>query len=285
MHLIIISGRSGSGKTVALTTLEDLGFYCVDNLPVDLLVSLANTLRLAHENIAVSIDARNLPKEVTLLNTVLNQLKTTFKDQCEILYLDANESILLKRFSETRRKHPLTNSNYSLQEAISYEKKMLSSLCHWADLSLDTSHFSKHELSGIIRDKIAKKNEALQILLLSFGFKHGTPPEADFIFDVRCLPNPYWKESLRHISGKEPAVIHYLEAQPDVIEMIKDIQNFLNNWVPKFMKNNRSYLTIAIGCTGGKHRSVYIVESLHKKLPSDFSVQARHRDLSRELIE
>jgi UPF0042 nucleotide-binding protein len=278
---MIVSGRSGSGKTVALTTLEDLGFYCVDNLPVDLLMTLADKLHLTHENIAVSIDARNLPKEIASLNNVLTELKRGIKGQCDILYLDAEETVLLKRFSETRRKHPLTNPTCSLQEAISYEKKMLSPLSHQADISLDTSHFSKHELSRIIRDKVAKKNEALQVLLLSFGFKHGAPSEADFIFDVRCLPNPYWEESLRHISGQEPEVIQYLSAQPDVLAMIKDIQHFLNNWVPRFMKDNRSYLTVAIGCTGGKHRSVYIVEALQKFLAPQFSVQARHRDLSR----
>ncbi len=281
---MIVSGRSGSGKTVALTTLEDLGFYCVDNLPVDLLVTLAEKLHLTHDHIAVSIDARNLPKEVASLNNVLTQLKTSFKDQCDILYLDAEENVLLKRFSETRRKHPLTNPDCSLQEAISYEKKLLSPLCHRADISLDTSHFSKHELSRIIRDKVAKKNEALQILLLSFGFKHGSPSEADFVFDVRCLANPYWEEALRNLSGQETPVINYLASQPDVLAMITDIQHFLNNWVPRFMKDNRSYLTVGIGCTGGKHRSVYIVDALQKKLSSQFSVQARHRDLSRTLI-
>lgn len=279
MHLMIVSGRSGSGKTVALTTLEDLGFYCVDNLPVDLLVILAEKLRFTHDNIAVSIDARNLPKEVNSFNNVLTDLKTAFPDQCDILYLDAEENVLLKRFSETRRKHPLTSSTCSLQEAISYEKKMLSPLSHLADISLDTSYFSKHELSRIIRDKVAKKNEALQVLLLSFGFKHGAPSDADFIFDVRCLPNPYWEESLRDFSGQEPPIIEYLMAQPDVKNMVRDIQLFLHNWVPSFMKDNRSYLTVGIGCTGGKHRSVYIVDALQKALASQFSVQARHRDL------
>ena len=284
---MIVSGRSGSGKTVALTTLEDLGFYCVDNLPVDLLVTLLNTLHLTHDHIAVSIDARNLPKEVEKLHSVLSQLKTAFNapyHSCHILYLDAEENVLLKRFSETRRKHPLTNSTCSLQEAILYEKKLLSPLCHLADISLDTSYFSKHELSRIIRDKIAKKNEALQILLLSFGFKHGSPSEADFIFDVRCLPNPYWQEQLRPLSGQDTLVANYLSAEPDVLAMIKDIHTFLNNWVPRFMKDNRSYLTVGIGCTGGKHRSVYLVEALQQALGAQFSVQSRHRDLSRAQV-
>ena len=285
MRLIIVSGRSGSGKTVALTTLEDLGFYCVDNLPVDLLPTLVEKLNPTHENIAVSIDARNLPKEPIALNNVLNKLKTSFKGQCDILYLDAEEKILLNRFSETRRKHPLTNEKCSLQEAIAYEKKLLSSLCHLANISLDTSHLSKHELNRIIRDKVAKKNEALQVLLLSFGFKHGSPPEADFVFDVRCLPNPYWEEKLRNLSGLESPVIDYLTAQPDVLVMIQDINHFLDQWVPRFMKDNRSYLTVGIGCTGGKHRSVYIVEALQKALASLFSVQARHRDLSRTQVK
>lgn len=282
---MIVSGRSGSGKTVALTTLEDLGFYCVDNLPVDLLVELTKKLHTTHDNVAVSIDARNLPKDVALLNNVLTELKASFKDQCDILYLDANENVLLKRFSETRRKHPLTNATCSLQEAISYEKTVLLPLCHRADISLDTSDLGKHELSRIIRDKVAKKNEALQILLLSFGFKHGSPSEADFIFDVRCLPNPYWEEELRNLSGQDSPVINYLESQHDVLSMVHDIKHFLDNWVPRFMKDNRSYLTVGIGCTGGKHRSVYIVEALQKKLTSQFSVQARHRDLSRTQVE
>lgn len=282
---MIVSGRSGSGKTVALTTLEDLGFYCVDNLPVDLLVELTEKLHATHDNVAVSIDARNLPKDVASLNNVLSELKASFKDQCDILYLDADENVLLKRFSETRRKHPLTNATCSLQEAISYEKTVLLPLCHRADISLDTSDLGKHELSRIIRDKVAKKNEALQVLLLSFGFKHGSPSEADFIFDVRCLPNPYWEEDLRNLSGQDKQVIDYLAVQPDVLSMVNDIKHFLNNWVPRFMKDNRSYLTVGIGCTGGKHRSVYIVDALQKSLTSQFSVQARHRDLSRTQVE
>lgn len=285
MRLMIVSGRSGSGKTVALTTLEDLGFYCVDNLPVDLLVELTEKLHTTHDNVAVSIDARNLPKDVALLNNVLTELKTSFKDQCDILYLDADENVLLKRFSETRRKHPLTSPTCSLQEAISYEKTLLLPLCHRADISLDTSDLGKHELSRIIRDKVAKKNEALQILLLSFGFKHGSPSEADFIFDVRCLPNPYWEENLRNLSGQDEQVIDYLASQPDVLAMVNDIKQFLDNWVPRFMKDNRSYLTVGIGCTGGKHRSVYIVEALQKTLVSQFSTQARHRDLTRTQVE
>jgi UPF0042 nucleotide-binding protein len=284
MHLMIVSGRSGSGKTVALTTLEDLGFYCVDNLPVDLLITLAEKLHPTHDNIAVSIDARNLPKDVATLNNVLSQLKLAYPEQCDILYLDAEENILLKRFSETRRKHPLTSPSCSLQEAILYEKRLLSPLSHRADISLDTSELSKHELSRIVRDKVAKKNEALQVLLLSFGFKHGSPSEADFIFDVRCLPNPYWEEALRNHSGQEPPVIDYLASQPDVSAMIQDIKLFLDNWVPRFMKDNRSYLTVGIGCTGGKHRSVYIVDTLQKALAKHFSVQARHRDLSRTQV-
>lgn len=280
MRLLIVSGRSGSGKTISLNTLEDLGYYCVDNLPVDLLPNLIDKLTLRHPRLAVSIDARNLPSNANELKEVISQLKKPDDGHCSILYLDADDKILLKRFSETRRKHPLTNSHLSLQEAMQQERILLSPLSNMADISLDTSHLTTHQLCSLIRDKVAQEpNSVLQLLLQSFGFKHGMPPEADFVFDVRCLPNPYWVPSLRNLTGLDTEVASYLSNESDVNLMIEDIMRFLENWVPRFQKDNRSYLTVGIGCTGGQHRSVYITHELEKRTHDRYNVQVRHRDL------
>lgn len=280
MRLTIVSGRSGSGKTVALNSLEDLGFYCVDNLPVDMLLSLRDKLHTTHPKLAVSIDARNLPTNLSELKNIITELKRSKLDECKILYFDADDKILLKRFSETRRKHPLTNVNTTLQEAIQQERRLLNPLASIADISVDTSYLSKHQLNSLMRDKVAQEAHAvLQLLLLSFGFKHGMPPEADFVFDVRCLPNPYWYAELRNLTGLDKEIISFLGKEEDVKKMIDDIIFFLKNWVPKFEQDNRSYLTIAVGCTGGQHRSVYIIEEIEKQAKNHFTVQTRHRDL------
>lgn len=280
MKLIIISGRSGSGKTITLHVLEDLGYYCVDNLPVDMLPNLAEKLQHDHPHLAVSIDSRNLPNDDALLKQVITQLHRP-NWQCEMIYLDADHKSLLRRFSETRRRHPLTNECVSLQEAIEQERLLLSPLATMADMTIDTSYLSQHQLCQLIRDRVAKeKGSPLQLLIQSFGFKNGMPADADFIFDVRCLPNPYWEPTLRALTGRDPAVGEYLQSSSEVLAMIHDIMAFLTTWVPRFEADNRSYLTVYIGCTGGRHRSVYIAEQLvqHAKM-SKMDVQIRHRDL------
>jgi len=281
MRLVIISGRSGSGKTVSLHVLEDLGYYCVDNLPVDMLPGLVSKLQDDQPRLAVSIDARNVPTEHNLLKEVISELHRPGWD-CEMIYLDADDKSLLRRFSETRRKHPLTSQKISLQEAIEQERLLLSPLASMADITIDTSYLSQHQLCCLIRDRVAEeKSSQLQLLIQSFGFKNGMPPDADFIFDVRCLPNPYWESELRPLTGSDEAVREYLQSYPAVSQMIDDIIQFLKNWIPRFEADNRSYLTVCIGCTGGRHRSVYITEQLVKKATAmQMNVQIRHRDLN-----
>jgi UPF0042 nucleotide-binding protein len=281
MRLIIISGRSGSGKTIALHVLEDLGFYCIDNLPIFFLPELEKEIGNSHPLVAVSLDARNIPSDSTHLKTVVQDLHERGKS-CEILYLDAQENALLQRFSETRRKHPLTDNTTSLREAIRKEHELLTPIAALADLTIDTSPLSRQELHNLIRDRIAHHNGSqVQLLLKSFGFKHGLPPDADFVFDVRCLPNPYWKIDLRALSGLDEPVIQYLEEIPEVQSMLKHICNFLETWIPHFEADNRSYVTIAIGCTGGQHRSVYMVETIAKTISRQIAnTQIRHRELT-----
>lgn len=282
MHLLILSGRSGSGKTVSLNALEDLGFYCVDNLPVNMLPELISKLSPNHNKLAVSIDARNLPKDINELKSVIALIKTP-ATQCDILYLDAEDTKILMRFSETRRKHPLTASGLSLKEALRQEQALLSPLANMADLTIDTTELSKHQLCSLIWERVGQNpSNQLQVLLQSFGYKNGLPCDSDFIFDVRCLPNPYWQPGLRAYTGKDQEVAHFLDEQPDVKIMIESIYQFLENWVPKFEQDNRSYLTVSIGCTGGQHRSVYIAERLLELLKIERErVQARHRDLQK----
>lgn len=282
MRLVIVSGRSGSGKTISLHVLEDLGYYCVDNLPVDMLPGLVSRLQEDHPRLAVSIDARNLPLDVNLLKDVISELR---QPGCEIIYLDADHKSLLRRFSETRRRHPLSNSKVSLQEAIEQEHALLRPLSSMADITIDTSHLTQHQLCALIRDRVARENTSrLQLLIQSFGFKNGMPADADFIFDVRCLPNPYWEPDLRALTGCDQAVADFLKAYPEVHQMVEDIIRFLDNWIPRFEADNRSYLTVGIGCTGGQHRSVYITEQLvHLANKLQLNVQVRHRDLKSNL--
>lgn len=281
MHLVIISGRSGSGKTIALHALEDLGYYCVDNIPVGLLPALDKEIGSVHTKVAVSVDSRNLPTEISHLKKIIDELKMT-RQICDILYLDADENVLLNRYSETRRKHPLTNSSVSLREAIRQEHKLLAPIASFADFTLDTSNISQHILHSLIRDRVEHYNKGqLQLLLQSFGFKHGLPPDSDFIFDVRCLPNPYWVTELRILTGLDVKVQQYLQEQLEVKKMLTDIINFIEHWIPAFQADERSYLTISIGCTGGKHRSVYIVEQLRNRLQHVLeNILVRHREIS-----
>lgn len=280
MRLIIVSGRSGSGKTILLHVLEDLGYYCVDNLPAVMLPGLIATLASDHALLAVSIDARNLPDKVEALKDVIAELRRP-DWHTDIIYLDADEKHLLQRFSETRRRHPLSNAQVSLQEAISKEKILLNPLASLADLTIDTSHLSQHQLCSLIQDRMGQANEQrLQLQFQSFGYKNGIPADADIIFDVRCLPNPYWEPTLRSLTGQDLAVENYLSEYPQVHEMIDDILHYLKRWVSRFEANNRSYLTVCIGCTGGKHRSVYLSEQLFQRTkPFHQNIQLRHRDL------
>ncbi len=280
MRLVIISGRSGSGKTIALHALEDLGFYCIDNLPFSFLPELENQVGGLHPSVAVSIDTRNSPTNPLHFKNVVADINKK-KKKCEIFYLDANENTLLKRFSETRRKHPLTTQSVSLREAIQKEHDILTPIANLADLTIDTSLLTRQELYHLIRDRIAHPEEGkIQLLLQSFGFKHGLPPNADFIFDVRCLPNPYWQPGLQVLSGLDSQVIRYLSALPEVQKLLSDIHHFIETWIPLFEADNRSYLTIGIGCTGGQHRSVYMVETLAKMLKKTITnTQVRHREL------
>lgn len=280
MKLVIISGRSGSGKTVALHALEDLGYYCIDNLPVTMLLDLKKHIKKAHRLVAVSIDARNIPSDVAYFKEILDHLKSP-PSKCDILYLNADDNILLKRYSETRRKHPLTKSGTSLREAIQKEQELLAPIANLADYTIDTSNIKHQALHNLVRDRIIQPEERkLQLLLQSFGYKHGLPPEADFVFDIRCLPNPYWEPNLRTKSGLDKPVIEFLERQEDVQNMLHDILNFLLVWIPRFEADSRSYLTIAIGCTGGQHRSIYLVETIAQKIKAQIpNIEVRHRDL------
>jgi UPF0042 nucleotide-binding protein len=281
VDLVIISGLSGSGKSIALRALEDLGYYCVDNLPASLLPAFAEHFRgrPSAQRAAVSIDSRSR-EPLDALPARLDELRAGGLD-CRVVFLSAQEPVLLKRYSETRRKHPLTDEGTVLAEGIRREQELLAPLCDASALHLDTTHMAAQELRSRIRAFAgADAAPALSLLFESFGYKHGTPGDADFVFDVRCLPNPYWKMELRHLSGRDPAVVRYLEEQRSVADMVAQIRAFLENWLPAFRAEARTYITIAIGCTGGQHRSVYIAE----RLARDFSgtadnVQVRHREL------
>ncbi|OLU19558.1 MULTISPECIES: RNase adapter RapZ [unclassified Pseudomonas] len=285
MRLIIVSGRSGSGKSTALDVLEDNGFYCIDNLPAGLLPELAEralpNTELLHPQVAVSIDARNLPSQLRRFAELLDEVRSR-NIHCDVLYLDASEETLLKRFSETRRRHPLTNDQRSLAEAMVAEVKLLSPIIDRADLKIDTTHLNLYQLRDILKLRLLNQSEpGTAYLIESFGFKRGMPVDADLVFDVRCLPNPYWKPELRDFTGLEQPVEEYLAAQADVEEMYQDIYTYLHKWLPRFAASNRSYVTVGIGCTGGHHRSVYLANRLGQALkPLLKNVQIRHRDLS-----
>lgn len=284
MRLIIVSGRSGSGKSTALDVLEDNGFYCIDNLPAALLPELAERAllhtELLHPQVAVSIDARNLPSQLQRFPELLSDVRSRYI-QCDLLYLDADEETLFKRFSETRRRHPLTNSSRSLAEAIEAEKQLLAPIAELSDLKIDTTQLNLYQLRDLIKIRLLNQPEpGTAFLIESFGFKRGMPVDADLVFDVRCLPNPYWKPELRDYSGLDQPVIEYLQAQPDVEEMYQDILAYLSKWLPRFAASNRAYATVAIGCTGGHHRSVFLAERLGRVLKDTLkNVQIRHRDL------
>ena len=283
MSFFIVSGLSGSGKTIALQALEDVGFYCIDNLPAVLLPHFAGLLaemrNNAIMNVAVGLDVRNrafladLPKS-------LDELRTR-GIHCRIVFLEAEDSILVKRFKETRRKHPMVDHRTPLIEAIRAEKEMLEPLSFDAALRIDTTRTTPHELRTQVRNfALGEETAGLTLLFESFGYKHGTPLDADYVFDVRCLPNPYWQAELRQHTGLDEPVVRFLEQHDDVRAMLDGIAGFLEKWLPRFEREDRTYLTIAIGCTGGQHRSVYLVRRLAEYFSNTgVKTQVRHREL------
>jgi len=291
MKLIIISGLSGSGKTVALHTLEDEDYYCVDNLPAGLLPQfveriLSRRVQL-YDQIAVGIDARSDAEDLRNFDTILEwiqQRDTDTRIEIEIIYIQAELDTLIKRFSDTRRKHPLTKKGLPLSEAIEVERNLLKDVANRANLYIDTTYTNIHELRDYVKERVVKRKKTkLSLLFHSFGFKNGAPSDSDFVFDVRCLPNPHWEPNLRCLTGQDPEVIAFLQEQEDVQLMLEHIKTYLQFVIPKFIKQNRYYLTVSIGCTGGQHRSVFIAETLH----DDFrdlldNVSIHHRELSRQ---
>jgi len=284
MNMVIISGLSGSGKSVALHALEDMDFYCIDNLPVGLLDAFASEIReqsRANGNdVGVGIDARNHPDQLSNFPNIIAGLRNK-GIACKILFLQADDATLLKRFSETRRKHPLSGTDTPLSDAIDRERQLLSPIAANADMFIDTSHTNVHQLRDLVMECQGNTEKAgFSMLLRSFGYKHGIPGDADFVFDARCLPNPHWQEGLRNLTGMDSAVVEYLEEEAVAREYYQQLETFLVNWVPRFREDNRSYLSIAIGCTGGQHRSVYLVERLAQHLNGRLcDIVTRHREL------
>ncbi|MGD8909177.1 MAG: RNase adapter RapZ [Chromatiales bacterium] len=284
MKLQIVTGMSGSGKTIALHTLEDMGYYCIDNLPVSILEAVALHLTSEPEAIfcktAVGVDARSQSSQIPQLPELVRNMRRQGLD-VNVLFIDAQNETLIKRFSETRRKHPLTDNVRSLDEAIRHERLLLEPLSTSADLRIDTSHTNLHELRDLIHNRLSDNTVHASVMFESFGFKHGVPRDADFVFDVRCLPNPYWEASLRSYSGLDKPVADFLDGHTATHSMLNDLIRFFEHWIPTFEADGRSYLTIAIGCTGGQHRSVYLVDHMTRHFKAQgFQVISRHRELS-----
>ncbi len=284
MRLIFLSGLSGSGKSVALHMLEDLDFYCIDNIPAALLQTfISHTVRSGapvYQRTAVGIDARNPDADIATVPMLLDELKRS-GIHCELLFLVTSDEELLRRFAETRRKHPLSRQGESLHDAIALERTLLEPVVNVADLVIDTSRMGVHELRELINRRVGKRpRDRMSVLFESFGFKHGIPGDADFVFDARSLPNPYWEPSLRALTGRDQPVVHFLEAQPGVARFIEDVGNFIEARIPEHQAANRRYLTVAVGCTGGQHRSVYIVEQLAARIAARWpQVALRHSAL------
>lgn len=283
MQLVMISGLSGSGKSVALKVLEDSGYYCVDNLPVGLVMPLLDSLSgSGHEHVALSMDARS-GSSVRQLPQIVAALKGQGVD-VRLLFLEAKDETLLKRFSETRRRHPLSNDaandgGLTVAECIARERELLGDIGE-SGHAIDTSELSPNTLRSWIKNMVEADRSRLTLLFESFGFKQGLPLDADFVFDVRCLPNPYYEPALRGLTGRDAAVAAFLGADEATQRMYRDIHGFISAWLPAFVRDNRSYLTVAIGCTGGQHRSVYFVERLGAAFRADYQVMVRHRQIA-----
>ena len=285
MRLVIVSGLSGSGKSVALAMLEDLDYYCVDNIPAGLLPGfIAYTVRTsepAYRLTAVGVDARNRPEDLADVPRLVAELRRSGIG-CEVLFLRAANDVLLKRFSETRRRHPLSRAGLGLQEALEQEQRLLAPVAAAADLTVDTSALSVHQLRETIRARVVERPASTPSLLFeSFAYRHGVPDDADFVFDARALPNPYWEAELRDLTGRDAAVARFLDGQDEVASFLADITGFLERWMPSLVRSNRSYLTVAVGCTGGQHRSVYLAERLAAHFNATLGqALVRHRDLA-----
>jgi UPF0042 nucleotide-binding protein len=284
MRLVILSGLSGSGKSVALHTLEDLGFYCIDNLPLfllrDLALGLHDGLDDAFRHTAVGVDARTSLDDLPDLPQLVEAARARGID-CQVVFLNAQTDTLIERFSETRRKHPLTRPDRSLAEAIELERQLLEPIQSCAGIRIDTTQTNVHELRDLVRRRLVEGLSPKALILLeSFGFKRGVPRDVDFVFDLRCLPNPHWQPGLKRLTGLDQPVIDFLDASEEVNRMRADLQTFFNHWIPRFETDGRSYLTIAVGCTGGQHRSVYMAEALRRHFEGHgHLVRVRHRDL------
>lgn len=283
MQMMVISGLSGAGKSVALHTLEDEGYLCVDNLPISMLVDLAKKMAAdpdSYGQVAVGIDARGEADPLDQFESIIMQVNS-LGVKTQVIFLDARDDILITRFSETRRKHPLSKHGAPLQAAIETERALLGRVEQIADVGIETSNLNLHQLREIMHKRVLGLNrKPLNVLLQSFGFKHGPPYGTDFIFDVRCLPNPYWSTTLRQLTGKDQLVTEFLEEHELVGTMVDNISEFFLNWVPVFEAENRSYLTVSIGCTGGRHRSVYVVEQIFKRVNSKIDqITIKHREI------
>ncbi|MFO1381321.1 MAG: RNase adapter RapZ [Chitinivorax sp.] len=277
MKLVIISGLSGSGKSVALKVLEDAGYYCIDNLPVNFMPEVVRCLyQEDYRNLAISVDVRGGPS-IEALPRQLDAIRSEGID-VRLMFLEAKVDTLVKRFSETRRRHPLSQDRLTVTESITLEREMLGRM---GDLGhrIDTSELNANALRNWVKQFVDLDRSRITLICQSFGFKHGIPLDADLVFDVRCLPNPYYDTSLRPLTGQDRPVVDFLAAQPDVQAMYADIEGYLLRWLPSFIQDNRSYLTVAIGCTGGQHRSVYLVERLARRFAGEQQVLVRHREM------
>ena len=284
MRLIVVTGLSGSGKTVALHALEDAGYYCIDNLPVSLLPALTRELlgndRLYNQDVAVGIDVRPATAGINILPPVIESLKQDGID-CTILFIEADDRVILRRYSETRRKHPLSDRQHTLTEAVLEERSRMQPIRQAADLLIDTSRTSLHQLRRQIRRKIAQIPEELQIEIQSFGYKYGLPQDADLVFDARLLPNPYWRTELRPLTGRDKELQAFLAGEPATGAYLGEVEQLLQSWIPGYRNEGRSYLTVAIGCTGGQHRSVYLVEQIAERLSQNgYNCIVNHRELA-----
>jgi len=290
MKLVIVSGLSGSGKSVALHMLEDLDFYCIDNVPVTLLGSMLAELTASDDpmyaKLAVGVDARNRAADLDAIPELFKSLRDQGIES-EVIYLHADTDMLLRRYRETRRKHPLRHDDMSMKDAIDLERNLLGAVSNSSDLVIDTTQTSVYELREVIRERVGGRSEnEISLLIESFGYKHGVPFDADFVFDVRCLPNPYWEIPLRPLNGRDPEVIEFLEAHPSVRRMVQDLMDFICHRIPEFAEARRNYMTVAIGCTGGQHRSVYIVDRITEALRQEYQhVLNRHNELARIMTE
>jgi UPF0042 nucleotide-binding protein len=283
MDIVVVCGLSGSGKTVALDMLEDLGYYCLDNVPIrimgTILGELQSDLDPKFDQLAIGLDSRPMEADLPRALRVIDHLRSDAR--CVMVYLHAADEVLLQRYRETRRRHPLTDPSRSLRDAIAYERELLSPVARRADLVLDTSRTSVHELREAVRERLVGRGEGpLSILIQSFGYKYGVPADADFVFDARFLPNPHWEPELRPLTGRDKAVQDFLGTREPVRAFLGDVRAFLDRWIPEIQQSNRSYLTVAIGCTGGQHRSVFLAEALADHYRGQFEqVHVRHTAL------